>query len=186
MHSSLTKLMKLMPPIRNQRHTSVNWEMLEGQVGLTYPKTFKEFVSVYGSSVWFDKLAPLYSVAANPRAIKRFHKSVSTKLERLKGHTYDDDFNNAELPHYPEKGGLFPFMQDSDGPLYLWRTELKNPDEWPIYLWEMGPYFVLEKAAIADVMLHFLGKSPLLKAILGDTGEMEPHRIRIDDVCANE
>src|SRR4051812_38159294 len=57
MDRSLRKLMKVMPPLKGQRHTKVNWERLEEGVGLTYPQSFKDVVSVYGSSHWFDKFS---------------------------------------------------------------------------------------------------------------------------------
>src|SRR5262245_25972926 len=110
MDRALRKLMKLMPPLKRQRHTKVNWQLLEEQVGLPYPQSFKDFVSIYGSSHWFDKLLPFYSCAPRVQAVKEYIKSVRKKLKPLVENMYDEQFNKLDIPLYPEKGGLFPFM----------------------------------------------------------------------------
>src|SRR3954447_11389608 len=114
MDRSLRKLMKAMPPLKGQRHTKVKWDRLEEHVSLTYPQSFKEFVSVYGSSHWFDKLLPFYSTARTARFVQEYLKFVGSLLKCLDGHMHDAKYNALDIPLYPEKGGLFPFMNDID------------------------------------------------------------------------
>lgn len=185
MDRSLRKLMKRMPPLPKQRHTVVNWDLLEEHVGLRYPDSFKDFVSVYGSSHWFDKLMPFYSVAETVRQVKDYLKSVRQTLKWLVGNMFDAEFNKWELPLYPKEGGLFPFMGDIDGPIYCWLTESKNLSRWPIYCWMRGPITVLSKTTIAGVMLGFLERSPEMIRLWGDVRDYDPGCIRIDDVCAD-
>jgi hypothetical protein len=183
MDRSLRKLMKVIPPLKGQRHTKVNWERLEQHVGLPYPESFKDFVSVYGSSHWFDKLLPFYSTARTVRLAQEYVKSLRAKLDWLAGNMYDAQFNEREVPLYPEKGGLFPFMADIDGPLYCWRTSSKDPNCWPVYCWMKGPICMLRDVTISGMFLGFLERSPRMVRIWGNVRDYEPERIRIDDVC---
>jgi hypothetical protein len=183
MDRSLRKLLKVMPPLKGQRHTKVNWGRLEEYVGLTYPNSFKDFVSVYGSAHWFDKLLPFYSTARTVRLAQRFVKGVRQNVGRLAGNLYDAKFNRGDLPFYPEEGGLFPFMADIDGPIYYWLTEPKDPSRWPVYCWMSGPTTVLPGTTIAGMLLGFLERSPRMVRLWGDVRDFEPERIRIADVC---
>jgi hypothetical protein len=183
MDRSLRKLMKVVSPLKGQRHTKVNWGRLEECVGLTYPQSFKDFVSVYGSSHWFDKLLPFYSTARTVRLVREYENSVRAKLKWLDGHMRDAKFNKLDLPLYPEEGGLFPFMADIDGPLYCWLTESKNPSSWPVYCWMEGPITVLPDITISGMLLGFLERSPQMIQVWGDVRDLDPKRIRIDDVC---
>jgi hypothetical protein len=47
MPDSLRKLKKLMPPLPGRRHTEVDWPLLEEHLGIVYPQSFKDFVSIY-------------------------------------------------------------------------------------------------------------------------------------------
>ncbi len=175
--------MKVMPPLKEQRHTKVNWERLEKHVGLTYPDSFKGFVSVYGSSHWFEMLLPFYSTARTVRLVQEYVKSVGEKLRWLAGNTYDAKRNKLDLPLYPEEGGMFPFIEDIDGPMYCWLTEAKDPNRWPVYCWMRGPITVLPDATISGMFLGFLERSPRMVQLWGDVQDYEPERIRIADVC---
>jgi hypothetical protein len=180
MDGSLRKLMKLMPPLKRKRHTKVNWDRLEEQVGLPYPDSFKDFVSVYGSSHWFEMVLPFYSTAKTVRLAQSYVKSVREKLKWLAGNTYDAKFSKWDLPFYPEDGGLFPFMASIDGPMYCWRTESRHPNRWPVYCWMTGPITVLRDTTIAGMLLGFLERSPRMVRLWGDVREYDPERIRIE------
>ncbi|MBI3412287.1 MAG: SMI1/KNR4 family protein [Planctomycetes bacterium] len=173
-----------MPPPKSLQHTGVNWSLLEEHIGLRYPESFKEFVAVYGSCHWFDKLLPFYGHPKSPREAKAFVKDVAKKLKWLRGNTYDERFNKLDLPLYPAPGGLFPFMADIDGPEYFWQTEDRNPDRWPVYCWMRGPITVLEGVSIADMLLGFLERDPVIVRLWGDVRNFSSDRIRIEDVCS--
>jgi hypothetical protein len=185
MDRSLRRLMKLMLPLKGQRHTKVNWDRLEEHVGLPYPESFKDFVGVYGSSHWFDKLLPFYSMAATDRQVQDYLKSVRKKLKWFVGNMYDQSYNRLDLPLYPEEGGLFPFMADIDGPEYCWLTKFEDPDRWPVYCWMPGTFMVLTDTTISDMLLGFLERSPQMVQLWGDVRDYDPSRIRIDDVCGD-
>jgi hypothetical protein len=89
----------------------------------------------------------------------------------------------VDLPLYPEAGGLFPFMADIDGPLYCWHTNSTNPNRWPVYCWVVGPVTVLPDMTISGMLLGYLERSPQMMQVWGDVRDLDPKRIRIDDVC---
>jgi SMI1-KNR4 cell-wall len=178
------KLVKRMPPPEAPRHTDVDWPLLEEHVGLRYPESFKEFVGVYGSCHWFDKLLPFYGYPKNPKEAKAFVKDVGKKLKWLEGNMYDERFKKLDLPLYPAPSGLFPFMADIDGPLYCWRTEGADPNRWPVYCWMRGPITVLDSASITDMLLGFLERAPEIVRLWGDIRDFSPDLIRLDNVCA--
>lgn len=171
MDEALRKLQKLLPPPKGQRQTKVNWTRLEKHVGLTYPDSFKEYVGVYGSARWFDKFLPFYDTAQTTKEVQAFLKSVWGKLSYLVGNIYDANFTPLEVPLYPEVGGLFPFMADIDGPLYCWLTKNKDPNCWPIYCWNTGPFIVFRNMTVSGVLLRFLQRSLTV---------LDSDRIRID------
>jgi hypothetical protein len=97
---------------------------------------------------------------------------------------HDAKYNALALPLYPEKGGLVPFMADIDGPLYCWLTESKNPNRWPVYCWMEQQIIPLPGITISGMILGFLERSPRMMRLWGDVRDLDPKRIRIDDVCA--
>lgn len=116
MHKTLSKLMRRMPAPESPRHAQVDRPLLEEHIGLQYPASFKEFVGIYGACHWFDKLLPLYACPTSPKDAKAFVKDIGNQLKWLTGNLYDERFREIVLPQYPARGGLFPFMNDVDGP----------------------------------------------------------------------
>ena len=181
MRQSLAKLIELMPPPEAPNHREVDWPLLEEHVGLEYPRGFKEFVKVYGSCHWFDKLIPFYACPRTAAEARRFVSRVCKNLKFLEGNMYDEEYRRIDLPLYPRPGGLFPFMADIDGPLYCWLTEDEEPDRWPVYCWMTGAVVVLPSMAVSDMLLGFLKRSPPMVTLWGDVRKFPPERIRIDN-----
>jgi hypothetical protein len=179
MERSLQKLMGIIPPPPKPRSSDVDWERLEKSVGLPYPKSFKEFISIYGGSVWFDNVSLFYRQAKSEEEIIEFPKLVAGKLEYLRDNMYDENYQQIELPLYPQKGGLFPFVIDYGGGLGCWKTDDKNPDKWPIAYWTTGPVVFLEKMTIAKMLDDFLAAKAHMFPIWGDVRKLDPLRIRL-------
>lgn len=76
--------------------------MPEEHVGLRYPDSFKEFLKVYGSCHWFDKVLPIYECPKTPREAREFVTSVGKKLEWLWENMYDEQLKKLDLPLFPE------------------------------------------------------------------------------------
>jgi hypothetical protein len=176
MDSALKSLVKKIPPPPDPRFRDVDWASLESAVGLSYPPSFKEFIGVYGGSVWFDNICPFYTEAKTDKEVKDFLRSVRENLKTLEGNLYDEHFTKVEMPLYPEEGGLFPFMVDYSSNLFCWETERKDPDKWPVVCWLRGPVVVLENTTIARMILDFLERKPHTIKIWGDINLYEPER----------
>ena len=155
---------------------------LEKGVGLTYPRSFKEFVDVYGGCVWFDTVSLFYDEAKTKVSLRDFLKSMKDKFLGMENNLYDERRNKLEIPFYPKVGGLFPFVIDYNGCGGFWRTDRKNPDNWPIVYWVRGPVIIMEKMTIAKMLLGFLEAKPEMFKIWGDVREYEPERIRLTEM----
>jgi hypothetical protein len=181
MDSTLKRLMTKMPPPPDPTGRNVDWERSEAEIGLTYPASFKEFIGVYGASIWFDNLTPLYPELTSYKDAKTFLAAVKAKLQLLvKYKILDEKYHEVAMPLYPEEGGLFPFLADYNGWEYFWQTTGKNPDKWPVVCWKMGPIVLLGRITIAKMILDFLERKPRMIAVWGDIRDYEPERIRLD------
>lgn len=179
MDPTLKRLMGKMPPPITPPDADVDWERLESAISLTYPASFKEFIGVYGSSVWCDHLSPFYSTAKTDGDVKKFLKSVKAKLKPLESNIYDEHFNKLDFPLYPAEEGLFPFMIDYSSSLYCWQTEKDDPNKWPIVCWFTGQILILEKMTITKMILEWLERKPRMVAIWGDVNNLPPERIQL-------
>lgn len=180
MDPALSKLVRKMPPPEKPPGGKVNWDRLESAVGLAYPTSFKEFVAVYGWSVWFDNFSPFFYEAKTAADAKKFLQSVRKRLKWLDGNMYDEAFRPASVPLFPAAGGLFPFAMDYSGDQYLWRTERSDPDQWPVVIWQRGQLVTLERMTVAKMLLGFLSRRPPMLNLWGDVRQFDPGRIRIN------
>lgn len=183
---SLEKLKSLMPPIAGQRHTVVEWPLLEKHLGIAYPQSFKDFIGVYGSSHWFENFLPFYARPQSDTEARAFLKVVERKLERLEGQMRDEEWRTIELPVFPKKGGLFPFFTDIQGGLTCWLTDRIDPESWPLCCWRPdAPVQILENETITSLLIGFFERKPEVVGIWGDINDLSPADIRIDDCCAD-
>ena len=181
MEAALKRLVEKIPPPKKPRFSNVNWDRLEKALGLTYPSSFKDFIDVYGGSVWFDNVCPFFSEARTEKEAKDFVQSVKKKLAPLKGNTFDESFNAIEIPLSPADNGLFPFLIDYSGNLFCWQTDQNSPDKWPVVFWNTGPITILEKLTLAMLINDWLMRKPHMVKIWGDINEYEPDRIRLTE-----
>lgn len=178
MDQYLTRLMSIMEPPSKPRDCNVDWERLEGAVGMRYPAHFKEFVGVYGGSVWCDHVCPLYSTANSAAEVKRFIRTVKDNLTPLHDNMYTiKPFKRIEVPLFPDKGGLFPFMVDYSSSLYCWKAVSDNPDDWPTFCWMRGPIEVFERTTIAQMLVNWLMRRPPMRTLWGDLDDLPPGRV---------
>jgi predicted DNA-binding WGR domain protein len=148
---ALVRLAKELPPPEGLKGREVKWDEVEKEVGFTFPTTFKEYISLYGESEWFD----LYSSALYPHSHNKkgeYMKSVRSKLKDVE-EVGDEEVNDIL---YPEPGGLYPFMVSSDGDYYFWKMDSKDPDQWPLMVWQMPGLFKLEFKTIGEMLLNTL------------------------------
>jgi len=86
------------------RGTPVNWRNLESAWRLRSPKSFKEFIDVYGGCVWFDDLSPFSQQGLTIDDAEKFVPKVSAMYDVDRGRTYDENFQEFEASFYPESG----------------------------------------------------------------------------------
>jgi hypothetical protein len=181
MDPALKRLMKKMRPPPDPTGRNVDWERSERGIGLTYPTSFKDFIGVYGASIWFDNLTLFYPERKSYKSVKTFLGAVKARLQLLVKYTIlDEEYNEVVMPLYPEEGGLFPFLADYNGYEFFWQTTGKNPDKWPVVCWKMGPIVLLGRMSIAKMILDFLERKPRMVGVWGDIRLYEPERIRVD------
>jgi hypothetical protein len=165
MYPALARLIEALPPPANPC-LPVSWTKAEERHQLRFPSHFKALFDVYGDSEWFDLFYPFYP--DRPDKDGEYLEGVRHVLSILVDYGMtDEDFKPLTMPLYPEPGGLFPFMNSSDGDYYYWNTDSDNPDEWPIMRWEMDTLRKLKFATLADLFLETL---EWMK-------EKQPHRV---------
>ena len=150
---------------------------MEKAVEIQYPASFKEFVGLYGGSVWFDNVVPIFIEAKSDAEVKDYLRSVDDNLKPLQNKVFDEKLRPIKVPIYPEKGGLFPFLVDYSSNLFCWETKDEDPEKWPVYCWLRGPTFVLRKTTIAKMILEWLDHKPQMVKVWGDIRDYEPERI---------
>lgn len=174
MDRALERLIEILPPPENPTGRQVDWAKFEPVLGFQYPTTFKEFIAVYGASIFLDNYTHFYPGGDTVHDVQDFFETASSKLSVLVDYDlYDEeynDINNIGIPVYPEPGGLFPFMADYSGNEYFWQTENADSDKWPIVCWRIG---VLEK-------LKFQSLPELFLADIDHWLAEGSHRVRVD------
>jgi len=181
---ALRRLIKRISPPTNPRFSNVDWARLEKGIKLPYPPSFKEFVKVYGGSIWFDNLSLLYTEAKSATEVIKFVKSVSDTLRCLQSNMYDASFQRVDLPLYPSEGGLFPFISDYGGGIGCWKADHGDPEKWSVFYWVQGPLVNLKRTTIAKMILGFLEAKPDMIKIWGDVRSYEIERIRLTEVAS--
>lgn len=179
MDSSLRRLTKKMPPPSDPPNRQVDWARLEAGIRLSYPDSFKEFVGVYGSSVWCEHVTPVYSTAKTDAEVRSFLRLVKDKLKPLKSNMYSEKFEAEDVPLYPDTGGLFPFMIDYSSSLYCWRTKQEDPTAWAVNCWFTGQLVRVGKITISGMILKWLERKPEMMALWGDINDLPADQIKL-------
>ena len=172
-----------MPPPKNPGE--INWARVEKGIRLNLPPSFKDFLDVYAGCRWFDHAVPYFSRGESDEKVANFVDEVGEILAPFQDFTYmvvNDEAEPVEFSLYPEKGGLFPFMQDYSGSIYAWRTS-GVPERWPVVCYLGGPVRIVEDISITQMMLGFMDRSPRMVDLWGDINDLPEDRKRID--CAN-
>jgi hypothetical protein len=157
MSPELEKLSRLMPVPKSVRDHKVKWDLLEKSVGLAYPVSFKEFVSMYGALRWFDRWCPVYCTGTSKKEIADYLDFCKAILERFQSARFDSHGKPIFSPPviYPTRGGLFPFMASCDGDEYCWVTK-GNPEEWSVVCLNSGRLTKLGKTTITRMFVDWI------------------------------
>ncbi|MCA9067951.1 MAG: SMI1/KNR4 family protein [Planctomycetaceae bacterium] len=174
----MARLIKRIPPPDDPKDANVDWDLLEEFMGLKYPQSFKDLISVYGDVRWFDHARPYYHTPTSPVEACNAVKDICAHLYSIqKLGVRDTSFKQLELPFYPQKGGLFPFMIDYSGSDYCWITKSKYPEKWPVYCWFSGSGPIVENLSICEMFVEWLERKPRMMEIWGDVNDLPEERL---------
>ena len=175
---ALRELIELMPPTELLPFEKVDWEKLEERVGLRYPKSFKEYVSVYGGSSWCDWWHPFFNEAEDSKSLDEFMETMSYHITIMRDKDLCKSEEETALPLYPERGGLLPFLIDFDNISYCcWKTTNANPDKWPVAFVIGWDVVELRGITMAGMILEWLRRSTRMRKVWGDVKDVEEHEI---------
>tara|TARA_R110002049_G_scaffold307408_1_gene507814 strand:+ start:1053 stop:1628 length:576 start_codon:yes stop_codon:yes gene_type:complete len=172
MDEQLTRLTQLMPPPSTLYYKNVDWEDIEKKIGIKYPTSFKEYIGVYGESVWFDTYSPFYPDSSADDAIEDFLKTTDYYLSFLRETICTEKrskpFKKEDYIPFPEQGCFFPFMIDYNGSYYYWKTDSADPERWPIIVGPYGHYTIIENTSISKMFTSFIEGCNPMNSFWGD------------------
>ena len=178
MNKDLEELTKLMPPPPKGPYSDVDFPEVERQLGIEYPPDFKEFISVYGASIWCDHVSLRFPRSHKPEDVEEFKVDMSQAFSWFEGNTYDAQFNPIVFPKYPEKDGLFLFAEDFSGDYYCWITK-GEPARWPILCWFRGGTAVVDDLNMTQMFLGWLQRTPKMVDLWGNLDTIPKERISL-------
>lgn len=184
MDAALAKLAERMPPPAKPKEAVVDWLLVETELGFSYPSAFKEFIATYGGCTWFDHARLIYSTAQSSEAVNEFIASMEEKVSPLRGNTFVYDKKKGrreqvDLPLFPDKGGLFPFMNDFSGSFYCWLTKGRNSEKWPVVCCFSSQVLIIEDLSVPQMFLEWLNREPRMVDLWGDVNDLPPERIQL-------
>jgi hypothetical protein len=169
----LKELVKLMPPPDQVPNKNVNWHAVEKLIGAEYPKSFKDFVDVYGALQWFDWLQPLAPFENKPP--EHFYEFLNGVFnENFGGEVVDANDELLFAPKFGTPGGWLPFMTGSDGDAYAWLTE-GSPNNWNVICVLNRRVNVLPPISIVEMFVGWLNGEPPMQTIWGSVDEFRKH-----------
>lgn len=171
--TTLEELTKLMPPPENVPGKVAEWGAIEAAIGVTYPKSFKDFIEIYGALQWFDWLQPL--VPFDEMSAEQFSKFLATVLEdNFSGDTVDSNGEPLIVSQFGTAGGWLPFMMGSDGDTYAWLT-YGPAENWNVICVVNRQARVLPPISIVEMILGWLKNEPQMEELWGSVDEFRKH-----------
>lgn len=184
MNKQLETLIEFMPPPQHLHDHQINWHAVEEVLGLKYPTSFKEFISVYGASKWFDYFSPFYLTSNDEVQLGDFRKTAAYYLDYLKDNILTSQQKGDYIPQgfvpFPEAGCYFPFMIDEGSNFYFWKTDMSSPEDWPIIIGPYGELNILENMSITEMFLSYLNREPPMFDIWGDINDVPPEEMTVE------
>ena len=126
----LDDLQKLLPPPKSPLLTTVDWSLVETELGMPLPEDYKAFISTYGNVILCDRLYVIHPLSNG--SITGFRESMIALLSGVL-HGVPTGRDQVPYPDYPTPGGLFPVIQIEEN-LICWITD-GTPEQWRILYW---------------------------------------------------
>jgi SUKH superfamily protein len=119
---AIRNLTAFIPPPPDPRDTDRNWNAVEDELHMCFPKDFRQLIELYGTGEFFAGLLVLNPLNSWCR------QEILNQLETLR---VMREAMELSLVIYPETAGLLPWGRDINGNIFCWLTEGK-PDRWSV------------------------------------------------------
>ncbi|MGW6914705.1 hypothetical protein ACWGB8_12950 [Kitasatospora sp. NPDC054939] len=117
--------------------TSIDWEVVEGQLGIALPDSYKEYSEVFGPGSLCG-LIDVY-VPESAGSTRGLVEKVRDLADRVAGNAWIADLYEP-YKVYPNRGGLIEWGASEIGDSFFWNTSSRNPDKWEIVVKEEGEF----------------------------------------------
>lgn len=170
----LKELVKRMPPPAKVPNKIVEWKAIEKAVGVKFPKSYKDFIAVYGTLEWFGKMRPLAPFG------NQTPDEFRTLLDKVFDDAFDGDTENLKgevvaTPHFGTEGGLLPFMTGTmEGEVYSWLT-IGSQESWCVVVAIERQVTVLPPISIVEMIMTWLLNEGVMDKVWGTIDEFRAH-----------
>ncbi|KQV14586.1 MULTISPECIES: hypothetical protein [unclassified Kitasatospora] len=114
--------------LRLQEARSLNWQVVEAELGIALPEDYKLLCERYPALVIGDFLG---LGGPDPGGEHSWMQGLRDMLEIIEEWCTDADLA-VPLHPYPAPGGLLPWASSNSGDLFLWTTSEAGPAEWTV------------------------------------------------------
>lgn len=178
----MNKLLGLVKSPKLPVYSDGNWDDIEEELGLWFPKDYVEIVSKYGLGRFGEFLELFNPFCENP-AFNLLDKidEVAQQFEYYKAKSP----KLYPFPLFPDPNCLLPWGRSEADHLFFWHcTDDENPDSWPIVVYSSnGKHEVFNMTTSAFLTKFLSGKldsdilpidiEPVFDAYLLDAGNAE-------------
>jgi hypothetical protein len=143
---TIETLLKVLPPPDKPTYVFEGpWEVIETQLRTPLPQDYKDLVRLYGLGIFFGSVKLFHPAGQNI--------ADSIVLNALDFQRANED--NPDAPTYPRPGGLLicgtTVNRDYICKDYIcWLTRGATPEEWPIVVWNIGPFCDKEEFTVFE------------------------------------
>lgn len=115
------------------KHSEKEWDKLQEQHNVFFPKDYIAFVDFYGGGA-IDVFLWIYTPWGENENINFFECAEEViEAYKISHDEFPDDF---PFKVYPENGGLLPFGGTDNGDDFYWLKTGDNPDFWRIVVYD--------------------------------------------------
>ena len=138
------------------------WPVVEAEMGLRFPQSYKALVEIFGASTWGGFLHVLSPFETNPHRELRCRGKDILDADRV----FREEFpETVLLPLYPEVGGILPWAVTDNGDTLYFVTR-GSPATWPTMIKaSRGPEFEVSFLE-APLLVHILAQGKLRSSVL--------------------
>lgn len=180
MQSAVTQIMELLERL-NVSGEPAPWDLSAGEVGLDFPKDYREFVDAYGAGTVNDELfiaAPTLrfqrgSRLGFPGLVDLTTVGLGRSIAEMRENAVaTGDEETYPLPIHPEPGGLLIWGHNSNTDVCFWDTRDADPDRWSVVVFLLsGRRWERFDGGMAEFLLAVLrGEHPLSERLIWPIG----------------